>query len=63
LLNGVGDSVWVKFSDNFGRTAYDTITVNYLGPLEIEITQPAYISYDTLNHIVTISGTTRNSKA
>lgn len=28
-LTGISDSVWVKLIDNFGRYAYDTITVNY----------------------------------
>ncbi|HPQ18064.1 MAG TPA: T9SS type A sorting domain-containing protein [bacterium] len=62
-LSGIGDSIVAEVINRFNDKGYDTITINYLGPLEIEITQPAYISYDTLNHIVTISGTTRNSKA
>ncbi|HPQ20047.1 MAG TPA: hypothetical protein PKX90_12365, partial [bacterium] len=62
LLNSIGDSVWVKFSDNFGRTAYDTITVNYYGPPSIEITTPSD-GHNTTVQQITISGTTANSKS
>ena len=62
MLSGLGDSVTVKLSDQFGRTAYDTILVNYFEPPQIEITYPDYVTHDTNVQIITIRGTTLNSR-
>ncbi len=61
-LVSVGDSVWVRLNDQFGRTAYDTITVNYYGPPSIEITAPTD-GHNTTTQIITINGTTYNSRS
>ena len=59
---GVGDSVVVKLTDQFGRTVYDTITVNYYAPPAIEISYPSYTTHDTLTKTIYIRGTTDNTR-
>ncbi|MBP7652573.1 right-handed parallel beta-helix repeat-containing protein, partial [Candidatus Dependentiae bacterium] len=60
VLTGYGDSITVKLSDKFGRTSYDTITVNYYQSISISVSYPVIsnLSYDTIVQIINVSGTT-----
>ena len=61
-LNGFSDSVAVHLNDNFGRTYWDTIMINYFDSPTIKITYPAILSgYDTFTKTIMISGTTNNT--
>ena len=61
-LTGIGDSVVVKLMDQYTKILYDTIQVNYFAPPGIKITYPNTLTYDTITQIITISGTTANSR-
>nr|HPN32742.1 lamin tail domain-containing protein [bacterium] len=63
MLTGLGDSVIAKFTDKFGRTVFDTITVNYYGTPDIQITYPTTASCDTTIGLITVSGTTSYTKS
>jgi len=39
-INGLADSISAKLTDRFGRTAYDTISINYYGNPKIFINYP-----------------------
>ena len=60
-INSLGDSVRVELH-GFGGIAYDTINVNYFFNPTIKISYPAILSHDTNTSIITISGTTNNSR-
>ncbi|HPN32257.1 MAG TPA: hypothetical protein PKY81_15000, partial [bacterium] len=65
LLINYGDTIIAKLTDKFGRTAYDTINVNYYPELSVKIKYPITSSssdYDTYIRIITISGTSINSR-
>jgi len=63
LLTNVGDSVMIKYLDQFGRTSYDTITINYYKAIDLSITYPVQsgTSCDTLLEFITIKGATKES--
>ncbi|HPP88309.1 MAG TPA: hypothetical protein PLM75_10670, partial [bacterium] len=56
------DTLIVKLTDQFGRIAWDTISVRYIPPPDIDITAPPNNS-DTIINIINISGTTQNTFA
>ncbi|HON57204.1 MAG TPA: hypothetical protein PLJ38_09305, partial [bacterium] len=60
-LTGIGDSIVVKLTDQFGRNDYDTIIVNYFGAPSIYITAPRNAP-DTGVYQITLSGTVNNSQ-
>nr|HPN32714.1 hypothetical protein [bacterium] len=60
-LTGCGDSLSAYLTDKFGRTASETITVNYYDAPALNISNPAVNGTDTNNQIITISGTTENT--
>ncbi|HON56841.1 MAG TPA: hypothetical protein PLJ38_07470, partial [bacterium] len=61
-LTGYGDSVVAKLTSST-RVDYDTITVNYFPTPVIEISFPSYTSHDTFYQVITVSGTTLNTKS
>ncbi|MBP7652577.1 hypothetical protein KA977_04100, partial [Candidatus Dependentiae bacterium] len=62
ILTGLGDSVIAELTDSFGRTAYDTITVNYYSDFSIKIISPSNYN-DTNSNMVVLKGTSLNSKS
>jgi len=61
LLSGnLSDSIIVKLEDRFGRTAYDSISVNYFPEHSLKISYPNS-GIDTNSKIITIKGTSNFS--
>jgi len=54
----------VKLTDQFNRTAYDTIIIYYFDELKISIISPVRTNnvYDTNVDLLTITGTTKNNR-
>ncbi|MBP7654424.1 hypothetical protein KA977_13440, partial [Candidatus Dependentiae bacterium] len=61
LLSGISDKLVSKITDRFGRTVYDTITINYFSEPFVKILFPVN-NFDTVSSIITVSGTTLHSQ-
>ncbi|MBP7651903.1 hypothetical protein KA977_00680 [Candidatus Dependentiae bacterium] len=64
-LNDTINVITAKLINSFNSIAYDTITVNYYPDLSVKIKYPTTsdsIDYDTYIRIITLSGTSNNSR-
>ncbi len=61
-LSTTNQKIRVQLNDSFGRTFWDTHTINYYGTITAEISNLGTINYDTNVSSINVIGTTANSR-